>query len=96
MGETVFERAINPFGMCYVLTDRQLRDWIKQDDFFRLHPDLKNRMITMEVAQIPFGGARPLYKPARRNLSFLEVRHVSGRLSMAQSAVPKILAAIGR
>jgi hypothetical protein len=50
----------------------------------------------MEVAQVPFGGARPLDKPARQNLSVLEVRQLSGRLSMAQSAVPKILAAIGR
>ena len=96
MGDTVFELAANPFGMCYVITDGQLRDWSRQPDFLRLHADLKQRMDTFEVAQIPFGGARPLYKPARRNLSYLEVRHVSGRLSMARSAVPKILAAIGK
>jgi hypothetical protein len=88
---TTFIRARNPFGMCYVITDGQLRDWMKQPDFLQFDPCLS--LDIMEIAQIPFGGHRPLYKPAPTagDIDYLAVRHLPARAATAHTPGPLIM-----
>lgn len=95
LGRTVaFVQTRTAQGGCYVLTDKQMRQWRTQNDF------LEYRAIAnlnpMETHQIPLGGRLPIYKPARENLSFLEVHHLGARFMLAKTAGSRLQALLAR
>ena len=48
------------------------------------------QMDPMELAQVALRGRRPVYRPARQNLNFLEVHHVPNRASQAPTPFAKL------
>ena len=85
VGRTVrFVQTRTAQGACYVLTDKQMRRWRAQNDFLE-YQAIAN-LNPMETHQIPLGGRLPIYKPARENLSFLEVHHAGARFLTAKTA----------
>jgi hypothetical protein len=84
-----FELTRSPFCGFYIITNRQLRSWMNEPDFFEPVPDMLTRMNTIELVMIPTMGRLPIYKPSKRNVNFLEIHHVPNRLCNA--AVPQNL-----
>jgi hypothetical protein len=79
-GEIEFDVTSSPFSGCYVITNAQLREWMRLPDFVEPDAHLATRMDIMELAGIPLMGRLPIYKPSKRNAGFLEVHHVPNRL----------------
>ena len=49
-------------------------------DFQEPNPEWLTRTGILEVAMLPMLARLPIYKPAKRNASFLEIHHVPNRL----------------
>ena len=94
-GDVLFAKSTDGLSGAYVITDSQLRRWMGQPDFHGPHPAaLAAGHDPLELTQTPLGGALPMYRPARRNLDFLEVHHVPNRLSALNTPNKKMNAYI--
>jgi len=72
-----FRRPLNPHSGCYFLNDRQMRLWARRPDFL----DRDTRFVGPLESAATLGVMRHfrVYKPARANAGFLEVRHLDNR-----------------
>ena len=86
---TELVRTDSPYAGCFAITRQQLRDWVGMPHFFTPTSDFDANVL--EQAMIPMFGRRPIYRPARKNLSYLEVHHVSGRNSHARTPARLII-----
>ena len=77
------ERTDSPYAGCFAVTREHLRAWAAMS-FFDI-PTADFDANVLEQAMIPMFGRRPVYRPSRRNVSALEVQHVSGRNSHAST-----------
>jgi hypothetical protein len=75
-----FDLDLSPFCGCYIITNAQLRAWMQMSDFQEPDPEWLTRTGILEVAMLPMLARLPIYKPAKRNASFLEIHHVPNRL----------------
>ncbi|WP_237479892.1 hypothetical protein [Lichenibacterium dinghuense] len=80
---TELERTNSPYAGCFAVTREQLRAWAAMPFFDA--PTAEFDANVLEQAMIPMFGRRPVYRPSRRNVSALEVQHVSGRNSHAST-----------
>ena len=80
---TEFERTESPYAGCFAVTREQLTAWAAMPFFDA--PTAHFDANVLEQAMIPMFGRRPIYRPSRRNINYLEVQHVSGRNSHAST-----------
>ena len=80
---TELERTDSPYAGCFAVTRDQLRAWAAMPFFYAPTADFDANVL--EQAMIPMFGRRPVYRPSRRNVSALEVLHVSGRNGHART-----------
>lgn len=73
----VFQRFNNPHSGCFFLDAQQMAHWAAQPDF--LVPDRGFAGPVESCATLGIMRHFRLYKPARENASFLEIRHLSNR-----------------
>ena len=74
-----FALTRSPYCGAYVITNAQLRAWMKEPDFSEPDPELADKMDLMELAGIPLRGRLPMYKPAKTDAEFFEIHHVPNR-----------------
>jgi hypothetical protein len=76
-GEVLFEKTRDSQAGAYVITDAQLRSWMKRPGFQApTERQTYAKFDPMELAMIPMGGRLPIYRPAMGHLDFLQVHHV--------------------
>lgn len=76
-GRVAFQRVPNPHSGCFFLTDAQMRRWAAMPDFL----DRATSFIGPLESAATLGLIRhfAVYKPARENAAFLEIRHEDPR-----------------
>ena len=76
-GEVIFEKTRDSQAGAYVITDAQVRSWMKRPGFQApTERQTYAKFDPMELAMIPMGGRLPIYRPAMGHLDFLQVHHV--------------------
>ena len=74
-----FALTRSPYCGAYVITNAQLRTWMKEPDFAEPDPEFADKMDLLEIAGIPLRGRLPMYKAAKADAEFFEIHHVPNR-----------------
>lgn len=91
-GDVVFRKTRDSLSGAYIISDGQLRRWMGQRDFHAPDPKaVAAGLDPLELTQTPLGGSLSIYRPARRNLDFLEVHHVPNRLAALKTPSNKLV-----
>lgn len=76
-GKWTFQRVMNPHAGCFFLDARQMEHWASRQDF--LDRDTSFISPLESAATLGIMRAFRIYKPAKENTGFLEVRHIHPR-----------------
>lgn len=75
--EVRFQRVNNPHSGCFFLNSRQMARWAEQPDFLRRESAFAGPLES--AATLGLMRHFRVYKPARENAGFLEIRHLDNR-----------------
>jgi hypothetical protein len=81
-----FQRVNNPHSGCFFLNARQMARWAAQPDFLRRESVFAGPLES--AATLGLMRHFRVYKPARENAGFLEIRHLDNRYLGARRARP--------
>jgi hypothetical protein len=81
-----FERVNNPHSGCFFLNARQMAHWAAQKDFLQRESAFAGPLES--AATLGLMRHFRVYKPARENAGFLEIRHLDNRYLGARRAAP--------
>jgi len=86
-GQLNFQRVNNPHSGCFFLNQRQMRQWMDQPYFLDRSVDFCGPLES--AATLGIMKTFKIYKPARENASFLEVRHGDNRYLGNRMRIPQ-------
>lgn len=86
--EVRFQRVNNPHSGCFFLNARQMERWAAQPDFLKREAAFAGPLES--AATLGITRHFRVYKPARENAGFLEVRHLHNRYLGARLKAPAL------